>query len=1093
MSTGEGAEESSEQMEQLQEFLRVPWNQGARKVLLALFDSLGLQHGADIYQSIRECNTPSEPLLIRARIALISSAYGSKHPFTATETLSRVAYEKQVGDWSSALRDLEDIRQVFDRCFGSDHFYALHVKAELGMAYQRTGDFASAESTYKTALKGLRENVGPNNPAVSNVMNNLGNLYREQAKYDLALPMLKKALKMEKRRVGEKHPRVARILANLALLRYRMGEFTEADRLFRESLRVFEDAQGAVKADWVHSVIGVAMTKTELGDFASAESLLLKASERLEAAEDDQVSWGGDGGVSRTKLRVLLLFQLGYLYQAKNDLRKAKRYYEQARELAETDASRNPQMGLIYLRLGQVLLSRGEAEKGLKLVQKARNLFEEVLGAQHPFTAFCTLPEALGHLAAEDIESAMGVWKKAEKVMGETVGANTTPRAMILLSHAIGCRLVEDYAKARSLCTEARGIFELVLGRRHPTTIQASLSLSEIEFVANNSKHAFKLALQAAEAQASVRENAFFGASERQRLAFEQMTEPRLRDLFMTLASGSQEGLVDAVVPAARWLVRNKGIVMDSMLEDRRRLRRDPKAQDIYSRLKTVKATISGMLFESSTKLSRPELEHRRERLTELRKEVEELEMKLGRLAGRYREGRRASRVTLEQLREITGDGRVLIEFVRFRPIATSKQRVRKNINEFQFRLPAVYGVFVIGLAQDELVFTPLGSAEEIDRLINRYQKAMQNGKPVLGLAKKLYNKIWQPVKKKLRDKREVILSPAGRLNFLSFATLVGPKERYLAEKYRIGYVGSGRDLVRRIDKKVKGARLFGNPAFGEKEEVDTDYLSRKGSYRSALRGEDRSLLSQMQFSPLPGTEKEVKAISEQARKHKQQVSTWLEKKATEARLKSLRKPRLLHLATHGFYLPGVEVPDDEGPGAMQMVPTSGTRGGGEMATSNGTGPAMVENPMHRSGLALAGASKVGEDEDQEGEDGIVTAEEVGTLDLWGTELVALSACETGLGEVAGGEGVMGLRRAFVQAGARNLVLSLWSVDDEATAKLMEEFYRRYLESGDAVGAMMRTQREMIRESRKSGSEIHPSKWGAFVVSFQGKPPASKK
>jgi CHAT domain-containing protein len=133
---------------------------------------------------------------------------------------------------------------------------------------------------------------------------------------------------------------------------------------------------------------------------------------------------------------------------------------------------------------------------------------------------------------------------------------------------------------------------------------------------------------------------------------------------------------------------------------------------------------------------------------------------------------------------------------------------------------------------------------------------------------------------------------------------------------------------------------------------------------------------------------------------------------------------------------------------------------------------------MLRSGLALSGASAslIGET-GSSGEDGIVTAEEVGSLDLWGTRLVVLSACDTGRGEALSGEGVFGLRRAFVQAGALNLMLTLWRVEDAFTKNLMLEFYRDYIQTGDAVGALSRVQRDLVKKD--------PLFWAPFLVSVQ--------
>jgi CHAT domain-containing protein len=164
----------------------------------------------------------------------------------------------------------------------------------------------------------------------------------------------------------------------------------------------------------------------------------------------------------------------------------------------------------------------------------------------------------------------------------------------------------------------------------------------------------------------------------------------------------------------------------------------------------------------------------------------------------------------------------------------------------------------------------------------------------------------------------------------------------------------------------------------------------------------------------------------------------------------------LLHIATHGFFL------RDEGTQADAA-----------------TGPRVrskIDNPLLRSGLALAGANlRAG----GKNEDGILTALEASGLNLWGTKLVVLSACDTGLGEISNGEGIYGLRRAFALAGAESMLMSLWPASDYATQKLMAEYYR-YLKQGLGRGpALRRVQLDMLRRDR----QLHPFYWATFIQS----------
>jgi CHAT domain-containing protein len=221
-------------------------------------------------------------------------------------------------------------------------------------------------------------------------------------------------------------------------------------------------------------------------------------------------------------------------------------------------------------------------------------------------------------------------------------------------------------------------------------------------------------------------------------------------------------------------------------------------------------------------------------------------------------------------------------------------------------------------------------------------------------------------------------------------------------------------------------------------------------------------------FDRLPGTRAEGERIAALLG-----VSSWQDRDALEGRLKQkCRSPRILHLATHGFFL-------QDQPHHLQGMGWEFTvLDGGAEGCDRLSGP-LPENPLLRSGLALAGANTWLQHDSlpEEAEDGLLTAEDVTGLDLLDTELVVLSACETGLGQVHTGEGVFGLQRAFILAGAKTLVMSLWAVPDEATDLLMEAFYQRILSGQPRAEALRGAQQALRAQPRYS----NPLYWGAFV------------
>jgi CHAT domain-containing protein len=318
-----------------------------------------------------------------------------------------------------------------------------------------------------------------------------------------------------------------------------------------------------------------------------------------------------------------------------------------------------------------------------------------------------------------------------------------------------------------------------------------------------------------------------------------------------------------------------------------------------------------------------------------------------------------------------------------------------------------------------------------------------------------------QPLRALLGGTTRLFISPEGELNLIPFEALLDEQGRFLVERYAFTYLTSGRDLLRlEVARENKsGPLVIADPLFGEppaliasaRTPVKVAATIRKR--RSVTTARD---LSETYFAPLGGTAEEAQVIHTLF----PEASVLTSARATESALKQAAAPRLLHIATHGFFLKPGENTTVENP----LSPSRGISSG-----------AKIENPLLRSGLALAGANL----HSATGDDGILTAMEASGLNLWGTKLVTLSACDTGLGEVQNGEGVYGLRRAFVLAGTESLVMSLWAVSDYVTRELMADYYRN-LKQGQGRGeALRQVQLEMLK---RKGRE-HPFYWAGFIQS----------
>jgi CHAT domain-containing protein len=349
-------------------------------------------------------------------------------------------------------------------------------------------------------------------------------------------------------------------------------------------------------------------------------------------------------------------------------------------------------------------------------------------------------------------------------------------------------------------------------------------------------------------------------------------------------------------------------------------------------------------------------------------------------------------------------------------------------------------------------------------------------------------------------DARHLLLSPDGALNLIPFAALVNEQNRYLVEDYSITYLTSGRDLLRlqTSAESRQGPVVVADPLF------DTSTATPASSSASAAppsaaaspantaattaapppQNRRSADLARVVFPPLPGTKGEAAALG--AIMPGARMLT--EAQATEAAIKRVSGPSVLHIATHGFFLPD----------QPQAVAAGDARG--ILLSSDTHVRVEGENPLLRSGLALAGANR---GQGGDGEDGVLTALEAAGLDLWGTKLVVLSACETGVGEVRNGDGVYGLRRALVLAGSESQVMSLWQVDDAATRDLMVAYYKRLRAGEGRTEALRQVQLEMIRNARRDeggqsralssdarprADRSHPFFWAAFIQSGEWRP-----
>jgi tetratricopeptide (TPR) repeat protein len=1004
----------------------------------------------------------------------------------------QIAEFSQAGKYAEAVPVARRLVDAFERAVGPNHSATATGLVILADLHRVLGEYAKAEPLYQRAIKILENTMGPEHQSTGAAINNLATLYHMRHDFQKAVTSFERALRINEKTLGADSVAVAANLNNLAATYRALGDLARAESVYQRAVSILEKAFGAENPQTAAMVSNLAEVKAARGDYSDAEKLFQKALDSREKV------FGTDHAEVATALNNFANF-----YRTTGDYAKAEVLFKRALKIKEEalgpdhpeTAAVLDNFAILYDSIGDwanaeplvrraitirekvfgpehvalapslnhlagIYRRQGAYTKALPLLMKAVQISEKTLGPNHPETA-----TSLGNLAS--IHQDMGDFDKAERlfqrsmaISEKALGPNHAELATALNNLAELYRAIGNYAKAEPLYRRALNIYEKTLGSNHADAIAVANNLALLCLDNGNLGEARRIIgiLSASEQEMLAKILAF--TSEDQRLAFQK-----------TLNTYTLRGTLGDPAQLAQSILRYKGIVLDSLLEDilTAQASVDPKQREAVAELRRSKQRLIQSILQFPKDPSEIAAKRHESERRELMKRIEELEGGLARGITGLSTTRRALGVTVSRVQTTLMKDQALVELIRYRHYMGN--------GKFEPR----YGAVFI-LASGEPKWIPLGSAADIEKNVQLYRKSARgetDEATLNAVLKTLGDQLWVPIEKAFpAGITTVIVSPDAELSFVSFATLLTPDDRFNGEKYSIRYVASGRDLLRET-KPVAGpkttVRVFANPDFALNNEV----RRAEKTNEFVLRSFEMRDLQSISLSNLPGTARESAELEARAKKFGWQAQASLGPSATEAELRKVNSPRILHLATHGFFLPEIEL-------GLQSNDLS--RAAGDIPKGR------LVNAMHRSGIALAGAqttlqawskSNVPPTEN----DGIVTAEEVGGLKLDDTWLVVLSACDTGSGEAKAGEGVMGLRRGFVQAGSQNLLMTLWSISDETTVQIMLDFYDAAFKTGNAPKALADTQRDWLVKLRKERGLLPAVQLaGPFIMSSQGKP-----
>ncbi len=915
-----------------------------------------------------------------------------------------------------------------EKVFGPEHHKVAGVVYRYAVMLKQGGDFARAEPVYKRALAIREKALGPDHLEVAVSLNALALLYKDSGNYAPAEPYYLRACAIAEKIHGPVHERVGNFIYQLGLFYQLRGDFDRAEELFQRTHAIWETTLGPDHWKITQSLCILASLYLDTGEYAKAEPLLNRS---LALAEKI-------GPESNYVAQTLDL--LASMYRARGDYEKAEPYYQRALVLWEkARGADNPSVALHLVNLGDLYRAMGEFAKAEPLYQRALVLREKGFGKEHRFVADCIFGQA--ELAKEkgDLAQAEALHVKVLAMREKLLGPDHIEVALSLQLLAAIYRQQGKFAAAEPLLNRALNIRERALGLENPDVAASLTDLALLNLAEGNVNQTIALLSKSNDVtERDLCRNLVTG-SERQKLLYLVTTNPKT-DVTISLHAQTAPKNRDALRAGLTVVLRRKGRGLDAMAESIEELQRRaaPEDRGLLSELARAKTRLSSLILRGpDTQTS----EAYQAQIKDLTDQVDQIEAKVSVRSAEYRA--QTQPISLESIQKAVPDDAALVEFVSYRPYDA-------KTDTFATRH---YLAYVLTRTGDPK-WADLGEAEPIEAAVGDLRQTLSSAKKdleneVKPAARKLEKLVMKPVRSLIGSRKHLLISPDGALNLIPFAALMDEKGKFLVETYSLTYLTSGRDLLR-LQVKIESQ----SPALVM---ADPDYDKGAGP---KLFGQSFSPLARLGGTHQEGSQ--LKALFADA-------TLKMEGEATKQALKSAVKPALVHIATHGFFLR--ETPQ------TNSVAESGTRNLTKVQSLD-LNPETVHqtNPLLRSGLFFAGANRGGS---QTENDSTLTALEAASLNLWGTKLVTLSACDTGLGDVKVGDGVYGLRRALVLAGSESQMMSLWPVSDAATRDLMVGYYQRLKAGEGRSQALRQVQLKML----KSPVRRHPYYWASFIQS----------
>ncbi len=862
------------------------------------------------------------------------------------------------------------------------------------------------------------------------------------------IPLLTEAMEYYKKSFGDTSYEYASSINKLSRVYEDMGDPEKALPLSQRSLVITAATRGTDSPEYATALTNLGVLMSSMGSPEKAEPMLLKAlSIRKKIFGEEDPDYANS------------LNNLAVLYGALGQTANAGAYYLHASAVYKKTKGPESVEYLTSLdNLGAAYEEADEIVRAEETYQQALTLADKHYGPDWPLRQHLSTSLGLLYLTKDE-------YAKAEPLVKKTVDyeqqKNTKGNhyAVALNNLAFLYNLTGRQQQAESLYLRSADIIKEVMGEQHPDHVIALNNLALFYMENKRYGEAIPLLYQV---NANTLHNYFslfsvLSESEKKQYADRNiyLENTNLSILYhypSAPASFSRDSYNTTLLMKSLLLTDSKNVLAAL------RSSRDTTVQQLFQQWQDHQKLLA-------KQYALPE-KNRDPALAQLEQQSRDTEKELIRLSAAFRDMKKGLNITLDDIRKKLGEDEAAIEFVNFR-LLTNRSADSTMYAAFLFRKNDSVPLFIPLFEENQLLtLTRLASKTSKTAVNMFYPGKSQTGYDLHSPGYNLYKLVWQPLEPFLKGIRTISYSPSGKLYAIAFQALPADSNRLLSDKYRLKQYLSIRQLALPETSENSEAPgdivLMGNPSFTmDSLQIVYTYKDPQQKNTAPLPSKNDSKTVNAYWPALTGTEEEMKKIAELFHEKKIAVKLFTGTEASEQNLKLLddHSPQVLTIATHGFFLP---------------QPKSATF---QQALIRENVYQKAEDPLLRSGLILSGGNYAwsGKTPIEGVEDGIVTANEISRLNFMNTKLVVLSACETGLGDVKGTEGVFGLQRAFKLAGADKLILSLWKVPDKETSELMLAFYSAWLNGQPIRDAFYSAQSSMQQK-------YPPYYWAAFVL-----------